>query len=280
MLRLVDDTGPALVVVDSYRLPPEVYATVRAAGVPLVALVDGDPAGREADVYVNQNLGGERRPEGLAPGATYLGGVEFALMRDEILRATAPPAPRTGDRPRVLAFFGGTDPFGAAPAVAELLVRTGRPFEAVVVAADAALAERVRAVEPCPSQKLVAVAPLSPLASAVREADAVVSAAGTSVWELLCLGAAAAVVQVADNQRAGYAAVTAGGAAAGLGHLDGLPTDPAAARTAHALLTDPDLRAELRRRARATVDGQGRRRVVDAALATLTHDRSTAWSGS
>lgn len=280
MLRLVDETGPALVVVDSYRLPAEVYATVRATGVPLVALVDGDPEGREADVYVNQNLGGEQRPAGIAPEATWLGGVGYALMRDEILRPATAPAPRPGDRPRVLAFFGGTDPFGAAPVVAGLLVRTGLPFEAVVVAASASLADRVRAVEPGPGQDLVVVPPLSRLASAVRDADAVVSAAGTSVWELLCLGAASAVVQVADNQRAGYEAVTAGGAALGLGHLDRLSTDPAAGRTAAVLLGDPVRREQLRRRARATVDGRGRRRVVDAALAALTPDRSTSWSGN
>ena len=53
--------------------------------------------------------------------------------------------------------------------------------------------------------------------SLAAAADLVISAAGSSLSELLCIGAAAAVVCVADNQQLGYARVVAAGTAAGLG---------------------------------------------------------------
>ena len=262
---LVIRHGAALVVVDSYLLPAWVYADLRRTGAPLLAFVDGEPAGREADVYLNQNLGGEHVPANLADGSTYLGGIDFALMRDEILAPAAAPV-RADDRPSVLAFFGGTDVHRAAPVVTELLVGTGVPFTATVVAATPALAEHVRAVPTGPGQDVTAVPPLSRLVDAVRSSDAVISAAGTSTWELMCLGAATALVVVADNQLAGFEAATTSGAALGLGRLTDLPGSGAASRTLRTLLTEPDVRRDLRRRARGLVDGQGRRRVVDAAL--------------
>ena len=36
------------------------------------------------------------------------------------------------------------------------------------------------------------------------ESDLVISASGTSTWELLCLGATAGLVCVVDNQEMGY----------------------------------------------------------------------------
>ncbi|MGL5928306.1 MAG: hypothetical protein ACRCY8_05175, partial [Dermatophilaceae bacterium] len=95
-------------------------------------------------------------------------------------------------------------------------------------------------------------------------------AAGSSVWELLCLGVAAGLVQVAPNQEHGYRACTEQGVALGVGRLDALRTDPVAREAAVAtlgrLLRDPDLRERLSARGPALVDGAGRSRVVDILL--------------
>ncbi|GAB3957470.1 hypothetical protein GCM10027614_73010 [Micromonospora vulcania] len=101
-----------------------------------------------------------------------------------------------------------------------------------------------------------------------------VSAAGTSTWELCCLGAPAALVCVVDNQRESYARVVRHGLAVGLGELPeltgtgvaGRAARATAARTLHGLLSSPERRAALSARAWSTVDGQGRARVVDAVL--------------
>jgi spore coat polysaccharide biosynthesis predicted glycosyltransferase SpsG len=98
----------------------------------------------------------------------------------------------------------------------------------------------------------------------------VLSAAGTTTWELLVLGACTALVCVADNQASGYQRAVTAGAAAGIGMLSDLVRDPAAAtRTLAQLLRDPHARAALSRRAWHLVDGRGRQRVADALLALL-----------
>ena len=78
-------------------------------------------------------------------------------------------------------------------------------------------------------------------------ADLVVSAAGTSSWELLCLGAACAFVCVADNQETSYERVVAAGAVAGVGRLGELRADPSGGiEVLAALLGDEAERVSLR----------------------------------
>ncbi|MDI5939238.1 methyltransferase domain-containing protein [Micromonospora sp. DH15] len=93
-----------------------------AAGVVTLAVVDGDTRGQDADVYLDQNLGAAHGP---LPGRL-LAGTAYPLLRDAVV-AARPAAPRPATpaaRPRVLAFFGGTDAFGAAPVLARVLLAT------------------------------------------------------------------------------------------------------------------------------------------------------------
>lgn len=253
------------VVFDSYDLAAAVYPAVRGTGVPTFAIVDGDFRGAEADVLVDQNLAAELDRPVLPPGTVRLAGLDYVLIRDEIraLRPSEPPALREAAVPKVFAFFGGTDAFGAGPAVTRALVATGVPFEATVVAPTPELAAQVAAV----SERVKVIGPTDQLAAAVREADVTISASGTSTWELLCLGATAGLVCVVDNQVMGYERAIGTGTAAGVGVLSELSADPtAAAAVLKRLLTDATERARLAAAGWRLVDGQGRVRVADALL--------------
>ncbi|TCB93437.1 spore coat protein [Micromonospora zingiberis] len=265
-----------VLVLDSYELDPAGAGALRAAGVLTLAIVDGDTRGQDADLYLDQNFGTELR----VSAGRLLAGSRYALLRAEVL-AARPAAARPAapvQRPSVLAFFGGTDAVGAAPLLAEVLLSTGRPMALTVVAGRPALAARLARVTPAPGQSLAVVPPTGELPDLIAAADLVVSAAGTSTWELCCLGAPSALVCVVDNQRASYHRVVAAGLAAGLGELPDLVADPtaraAAARTLDELLTSGVRRAALSQRARSAVDGRGRTRVVDAILDTLRTTRS------
>jgi spore coat polysaccharide biosynthesis predicted glycosyltransferase SpsG len=273
--------GYDLVVLDSYDLDPACGGALRQAGVPVLAIVDGDLRGQAADVYVDQNLDAELLPVRLPSGARRLAGLPYAMLRQSVraLRPPAPPAAREGPdcaaargacdpgRIRVLCFFGGTDAFGAAPVLTRLLVATGEPFAATVVAGRPALADELRRARPAPGQSIAVVGPTDDLPALVLGADLVVSAAGTSAWELMCLGAAAAVVSVVDNQKRGYERMVARNLAVGLGKLTNLTGGDAtfAVRTLRALLLDHQARGELAARAWAAVDGRGQKRVADVA---------------
>jgi spore coat polysaccharide biosynthesis predicted glycosyltransferase SpsG len=261
--------GADAVVIDSYSLPREAYAAVRRAR-PTLAIVDGDPGEKDGHVIVDQNIGAEADDWPLPEGTVRLAGLDYALMRDEIRSArTARHAPPAVPR-RVFAFFGGTDAFGAAPVLTAALVATGLPFDLRVVGATSDLRAQLSRTSPGPGQQVTILEPTSELAREVTAADLVVSAAGTSSWELLCLGAACAFVCVADNQEVSYGRVVALGAVAGLGRMEVLRGDSAVAVGQLARLL-PDVEAQDRLRAVGSrlVDGRGRERVADAVVRHL-----------
>jgi spore coat polysaccharide biosynthesis predicted glycosyltransferase SpsG len=249
-------------VIDSYTLPPPHSAAVRKAGHRVLAIVDGDFRGQSADIYVDQNLDAHIDVE----GAIGLAGLDYALLRSSVrsLRPEAPPVHRSGRTPKVVAFFGGTDAYRAAPRVAALLSRTGVAFDATIIAANEELHAELSAIPAGPGQHFEIIPPTDDLPKLLAGADLVVSASGTSTWELLCLGLPAALVWVVDNQILGYDRTIARGYAAGLGQLGHLGDDAVA--VLRRLLTDASLRTELAARAWAAVDGRGVQRVADALL--------------
>jgi spore coat polysaccharide biosynthesis predicted glycosyltransferase SpsG len=262
-------------VIDSYTLPPEHSVAVRRTGRTVLAIVDGEFRGQTADIYVDQNLDAVIS----AGDALGLAGLDYALLRHSVrqLRPLEAPAQSRQDQnddkrvfsrtPKVVAFFGGTDAYRAAPQIAALLIATGASFDATVVAADESLHRDLLAVEPGPGQHFEIISPTDDLPKLLAGADLAVSASGTSTWELLCLGLASALVWVVDNQILGYERTIAHGFAAGLGQL-GHFTDNSV-DVLHELLTRPGSRAALATRAWSAVDGRGVERVADALLTKL-----------
>jgi spore coat polysaccharide biosynthesis predicted glycosyltransferase SpsG len=260
------------VVLDSYDLDPAYAAALRADRRVVLAIVDGDLRGQRADVYVDQNLDAEHAPVDLPEHAVRLAGLRYALLRDAVrrLRPEGPRPVRRSGTPKVVCFFGGTDAYRAAPVLARRLVATAAGFDAVVVAADDGIRAELHALRTAPGQTLTVIEPTDDLPRLVAGADLAVSASGTSTWELLCLGVPAALVWVVDNQWLGYRRVIERDLAAGLGRLQELGHDAAAARNATAvlrgLLTEADRRQALAERAWTTVDGRGVERVADELL--------------
>jgi spore coat polysaccharide biosynthesis predicted glycosyltransferase SpsG len=256
--------GADVVVIDSYVQPRDVYSAVRRVR-PTLAIVDGDPAGKDGHVFLDQNIGAEADDWPLPEGTLRLAGLDYALMRDEIREARDAERPPQTSPVRVFAFFGGTDAFGAAPVLTRALVATGAPVDLRVVGATEALRRELSGIAAGPGQRITAIEPTSELAREVVAAEVVVSAAGTSSWELLCLGAACAFVCVADNQEVSYERVVALGAVAGVGHLTGLRANPGAGiGVLAALLGDESEQDRLRAAGSSLVDGRGRERVAEA----------------
>ncbi|MBO1755633.1 PseG/SpsG family protein [Allobranchiibius sp. CTAmp26] len=266
--RAADLLGLDAVVLDGYHLDDGLGAALVTPSRRLLTLVDYEFGVHQyADVYVDQNLGAETYPD-LPAGATALAGIEYALFRDTVRdrRRVAPAAPRdTGDPVRVVAVFGGTDAFGAAPVVVPALLATGAPLDVTVVATRPESIDAVRAIPTAAGQQVRVVAPAPDFGALVADADLVISASGSSVWELLCMGVPAAVVCVVDNQEQGYRQCLDRGVVAGLGHL-GRFDAAAATATLTTLVTDAATRDGYAARGQALVDGHGRERVVDAFL--------------
>lgn len=251
--------------VDHYLLGTDLRTALAAAGVALCTVEDFTTGRRPGDVVVDPNLGAAEHPRPDDGSPVLLRGPEHAPLRMAVRRARRRRAIRVATAPvagppRVLVVMGGTDAAGLLPLVVAAVAGAGVPAEVdVVVPAGHA----VELPDDGPA-RFRAVGPLPDLPAAMAEADLVVSAAGTTVWELCCVGAPMALVRAADNQAEGYRTVVAAGAAAGLGGVDDLTEREPAAAVLRDLLTDAGRRAELAVRARTVVDGEGAARIVDA----------------
>jgi len=247
-----------VVHVDTY-LPDGDEVAERAAGVALVSnLEDGEFGRRPADLVVDPNLGAERSPRHTGP--VLLRGSRWALLRRSVTERHGQARIRAEAR-RVLVVMGGTDTLGVTGEVLDALAATGRDL-AVTAIAQPASRERLERAAAGLDLAVELVPPRPDLTELMLDHDLVVSASGTAVWELCCLGVPAALVCVSDNQQAGYARVLDRGAAVGLGDaVAGLDHDAAVA-TLRRVLDDAELRGQLSAAGARLVDGLGAWRVV------------------
>jgi spore coat polysaccharide biosynthesis predicted glycosyltransferase SpsG len=253
---------PDWLVVDSYRIPAGLISDV-GRHVRVLAIVDGDDRGIAASLYLDQNLGAEHSDRVPELEARFLAGATYALVREAVLDALRPEPWRIeGVRPRILLFIGGTDATGAVVDVAEAVAGLGRALDLTVVAASAHHSA-IRSVVSAPTV-LEVVAPTPDLPQLFASADVVISAAGTSAWDICTLGLPAVLLGVVDNQLVSLREATERGLALGVditGHdVDGLAL---VASALERLLDDEELRQGLSRRARAQFDGAGAARVAD-----------------
>jgi spore coat polysaccharide biosynthesis predicted glycosyltransferase SpsG/RimJ/RimL family protein N-acetyltransferase len=256
LVGLVDEVRPDVVHVDSYAAD----RALPVGGVRLSSHIeDGRFGRRSSDVAIDPNYGAEREPRGGAhPAGTLLRGSRYAPLRRAVTSRRGAWRPR--DRvDRVLVVMGGADPLDLAPRVLELL--PDHPMHVTVVARPerhGSLLDRVRS---CAQLEVEVIAPVGDLPALMTQQDLVVSAAGTSVWELCCLGVPMALVCAVDNQRSGYERMVGAGAALGLGTVQGDDCS-AAAQTLREAVAAPSSLHEASRRAAELVDGLGAWRIV------------------
>jgi spore coat polysaccharide biosynthesis protein SpsF len=258
--------GAAAVVTDGYAFDGAWLRAVRAS-LPMLSVDDLAAFAHPADVILNQNMGFDpARYEATSPGAVTLAGSPFVLFRAELRAALG--APSNPDGP-VLLTFGGADLARlSAPVAAALLERLPAERGVVVVAGRAMCAEdqaALAALERAWPTRLRVLYDVAQMAEVLRGASLAVTAAGSTVWELLALGVPPLLVAVAENQRAVCAGVAAAQVGLDLGFAEAVTPAQIAAQ-ADALARDPAARAALAARGPRCIDGRGVWRAIDALL--------------
>lgn len=254
--------NPDWVVVDSYSIDSETISKLNDS-VPVLAIVDGDTRGIRSSLYVEQNLGSEVTQWVVPPGARMLAGSAFALVRDSILGQRRASPWLIGNLPRIVAFMGGTDPTGAILRVSSELARLDQAVSLTVVAPVKLHSALELELARLPGARIIA--PTMDLPSILGEADIVVSAAGTSAWDICSLGLPSVLVAVVGNQSASLEEIVVRELALGLDLVrDGIDTLDQLGSLVGRLLGDESLRKSLSSRSVSEFDGLGKSRVVDA----------------
>ncbi len=250
------------VVVDSYQIPADEISLLNSI-TPVLAIIDGDPRGIEADIYLDQNLGSEERFQGaLSQGAKQLFGSQFSLVRPEILESRRSEIRHslTLETGKLLVFFGGSDPFRGAVTLSRVL-STSNLNNCTFIAPKRDHLEIARHLAKSDADIFEFTDSIPKL---IAEADAVISAAGTSAWDISTIGTPAAYFGVADNQKASLEAIENFGVGISLGGLSEVDDKSTILRQRiEQLILDDEIRSSLFKSTRQLFDGNGCNRVSD-----------------
>ena len=194
-------------------------------------------------------------------GVELLTGSKFLPIRHEFLAAREVAELSKGGLRNVLVTLGGGETSHLAAAVTEMLLRC-LPEETLikVIATVGPEDERLVAVAAASGGRVSLADTSAEFPLLVARAGLVVCGAGSTTWEVCCLGRPAVLLVLADNQERVAASVKAAGAAVVVDARSGDFSDPLAAELS--ALT-PERRTDMATRAAGLVDGLGASRIVD-----------------
>ena len=175
-----------LFVVDSYEIATDEISALNAS-IPVLAIIDGDNRGLEASIFVDQNLGSEVNASNLLyADSLALFGSKYALVRSEVLavRKQRMPAQVAMDNRKLLVFLGGTDPKNYVLEVARYLART--TIKSITFIAPRNLHREI--LKLMQDRKCEVLEFTKELPKLVAQFDAVISASGTSAWDIATIG--------------------------------------------------------------------------------------------
>ncbi len=269
---LLDRLSSEAVVFDRTGADDPLPAAVHETGRATLVIAGPDRRGAGADLVVAPDVEAEDSDGTAAADRTVLAGLDYALMRNDVLanRPISPPERRPVEVPRVTAVFDGPASAEAGPATARVLAATGRSFEAAFVVADDRARSDIAAVRLAPRQRIDVVEPSWRLHERLGRSDVVLGAAGPSAFEWLCMGAPVGLVWTSEDQVERYRRLMVRRVVVGAGAAADLAGDPTqGVDKMTRLLSDARERSRLGESGWRLVDGLGRARVANALLALV-----------
>ncbi|MBY0449756.1 MAG: UDP-2,4-diacetamido-2,4,6-trideoxy-beta-L-altropyranose hydrolase [Cyanobacteria bacterium] len=277
-------------LVDHYGLDATWENTVRQAHSETMQkvivhkmIVIDDLANRphDCDFLLDQNYypSPQKRYEGLLPDSCrQLLGPRFALLRESFLETVSlkysPSVAAGRDKPpRILLFFGGSDPDNLTLQVLHVLLDAPALIDLnvvfdVVVGDSNANKEAVKAL--CLKDSRCQFYCQTPeMPQLMKEASLFVGAGGSTTWERLGIGLPSVVMAIADNQVALSEALAEEGVQLYLGEITRLDSSNSQTLVAAicTVLSNTPLRKLMQAKGRALVDFQGVRRVTEIIMA-------------
>jgi len=254
----------AWVVLDGYHFDEAYQQRVKGAEHQLLVIDDmAHLKHYYADIVLNQNLGAEEYHYSCEPYTKLLVGSRYVLLRREFLawRSWKREIPKVAQR--VLVTLGGGDFNNPTLNVIQALQRVDvSGLETIVVIG--ASNSYTSALEAAIRQSQIPIRLIRDaknMPELIAWADVAVSAAGTTIWELLFFGTPSLVLISATNQRYVAEQIGSEGIGESLGSVETLSVDTLAETIAR-LLRDQVLRAKMSKRGKKLVDGIGVTRII------------------
>ena len=243
---------------------------------PCVAVIEDRPGVvHDCDILVNQVIEPVGVPSGGAPPARLVG-PRYALLREDFREARGYGV-REGDEGCLLLLCGYTDERNLTERLFDALdgAPEVRTIHMIIGSANPHRKRLQKRLRRAAASAHLHVDP-SPLADLMARASLAVTAAGSTCWELACLGIPMVTVVAAANQAPAARTLRTAGASEDAGEVDDALDVRLRERVA-GLLADGAERRCMAARGRGLVDGRGAARVAQAIGArALSHERSMA----
>jgi UDP-2,4-diacetamido-2,4,6-trideoxy-beta-L-altropyranose hydrolase len=266
LVRAAAEAGAAWIAVDGYQFDVQFQRRLRRAEVK-VLLVDDLGRGEHyyADAILNQNAYAEKGLYTTSdPGTLLLLGTRYAVLRREFARWGEGSRDISGVASKVLVTMGGSDPPNVTATVIEALGAADVPDIQVAVVIGTANPHWGSESPPRRWPLPVSVErDVQDMCSHMAWADAAITAAGSTLWELCALGVPCVAIALADNQVMNLAFMEARGAVLSAGVWNE-PLLPERIRQRFRHMQPLDVRRTLSMTGRGLVDGGGAARVVAA----------------
>lgn len=259
----VRDTA-SWIVLDGYHFDASFQRQLKETG-PWTLVVDDFGNARKycADLVLDQNLGvTDSLYDNKGEQTRLLLGSRYVLLRQEFLKWRGRSQSISTVANKILVTLGGSDPDNATSLVLRALQETkiADLDVTIVVGGSNPHFETIKDLAATSLFKVRLLRGVSNMAELMAETDLAISASGTTSWELAFMGVPFATIVLAENQRGIAQQLEASGVSKNLGWHNA--TSPSAiARTVLPLLTDDATRAEMSRRGRNLIDGDGSFRV-------------------
>jgi UDP-2,4-diacetamido-2,4,6-trideoxy-beta-L-altropyranose hydrolase len=262
-VALAKELGATWVALDGYNFRPDYQKTIKDSGLKLLFIDDnGYSSNYYADLIVNQNIhASEKLYLNRQPYSRLLLGTDFVLLREEFSRWQdwKREIPQTAQN--LLVTLGGTDSENVTLKIIEGIQEAKlSELNVIIVAPNNQYFEQLESFVKT-GKNMVLKRNVSRMSELMAWADMVVSAGGTSTWELAFMGVPMIMTAIADNQCQIVEKLSKEGIALNLGwHKD--VTREVISKTVSQLAKDVSLRLKMSKCAQALVDGKGADRVL------------------
>lgn len=244
--------GQDIILFDGYQFGAVDYAAAHKRELRVAAVNDFGTGDFQVDVLIDPNhedVSGYTVPS----SATVLSGPRYALVRQEF---SGKRRLRAGGSGRLLILTGSSDAAGILQLILDTLAGV-RLFREYVVL----LGPGVTSSPQTDFRPISLLRDPANMGALLDTADAAISTAGATAWELLCTGIPSGLIKIAENQARVVSSIAAHEAALVVGEAKDIQEHllPIMQR-----LADRECQRELSRRALETVDGRGPERVLRA----------------
>jgi UDP-2,4-diacetamido-2,4,6-trideoxy-beta-L-altropyranose hydrolase len=261
--RITSVNQGSWIIIDSYSFSSETQKKLKDK-FSRVLLVDDYHHQPEyhATLILNQNCGAQEIPYKANRDCTVLAGTDYVMLRNEFRTNVSKNDNHEGYR--ILVTLGGSDADNITQIVLEALESLQHDDLTVTAVLGPANRNKVEIdkFSGKAKQPFIVLQNVSNMAELISSSDLIISAGGSTCWEICALEKPMAVIVTAENQQRLTSVLAKNGAAINMGNAADIHIN-IIAETISTLLNSAEKRNSLARSAHKLVDGNGVIRIVN-----------------